>query len=208
MLDLLRLGVVCGLPLAAVPTRSKKHGALHRIKHDTSPVSRQNSIRAQKGPDFERGNSVGRDYRLGKGYSVGMDRCVDSAKWITQYRQTQFSSCSSSTLKKDVRSSGSSSQIITMMQAAEPWHGNYPTAFARVLFCLTTGRRSLRQREMRSIFVVVTDVLIHQAFQMTSIEDDHMIEQIPAAVANPALCNTVLPRTPEAGPFWARYSTS
>ena len=54
---------------------------------------------------------------------------------------------------------------------------------------------------MCSVVMVVPDVLNHQAFQITLIEDDHMIEQIPAAVANPALSNAVLPRTPEAGPF-------
>ena len=51
---------------------------------------------------------------------------------------------------------------------------------------------------MCSILVVVTDVLIHQAFQMPLIEDDHMVKQIAAAVADPPLGNTVLPRTSEA----------
>jgi hypothetical protein len=54
---------------------------------------------------------------------------------------------------------------------------------------------------MRSVVVVVADVLGHQASQMTLIENDDMIEQIPAAVANPALCNAILPRTSEARSF-------
>jgi hypothetical protein len=34
---------------------------------------------------------------------------------------------------------------------------------------------------------------------MSHIVGDHMIEQIAAAVANPKLCNAVLPRATEAG---------
>jgi hypothetical protein len=47
--------------------------------------------------------------------------------------------------------------------------------------------------------MVIADILIHQAFQMAFIENDHMVEQIAAPVANPAPGNTVLPRTSEAG---------
>ena len=54
---------------------------------------------------------------------------------------------------------------------------------------------------MRAIVVVVTDVLIQQAFQMPFIHNDHMVKQIAAAVANPTLGNTVLPWTLETGPL-------
>jgi hypothetical protein len=37
---------------------------------------------------------------------------------------------------------------------------------------------------MRSVIVIVTDVILHQAFEMPFIQDDHMVEQIPAAVAD------------------------
>src|ERR1035437_9363540 len=36
---------------------------------------------------------------------------------------------------------------------------------------------------------------------MPFVEHDDMIEQIPSAIPNPAFCNTVLPRTAEAGPL-------
>ena len=52
---------------------------------------------------------------------------------------------------------------------------------------------------MRSVVVIVTDVLSHQAFQMPFIENDNMVEEIPAAVSDPTLSNTVLPRTAEVG---------
>lgn len=54
---------------------------------------------------------------------------------------------------------------------------------------------------MCPILVVVANVLVHQTFQMPLVQDDHMIEQITAAVTDPALGDTVLPRTSEAGSF-------
>jgi hypothetical protein len=54
---------------------------------------------------------------------------------------------------------------------------------------------------MRAVLVVVADVLIHEAFQMQFIENDHMVEQIAAAVADPALSHAILPRTSVAGPL-------
>src|ERR1039457_2603898 len=52
---------------------------------------------------------------------------------------------------------------------------------------------------MCSILVVVADVLFHKTFQVPFVEHDHMVEQIPAAVADKAFCNSVLPRTTETG---------
>ena len=51
---------------------------------------------------------------------------------------------------------------------------------------------------MRPVLVVVVDVFVHQAFQMSSIEDDHMIEQVSPAATNPALSHAILPWTLEA----------
>jgi hypothetical protein len=45
---------------------------------------------------------------------------------------------------------------------------------------------------MSHVLVIVTGVLVHQALQMLFIENDRMVEQIAAAVADPALGNTVL----------------
>ena len=86
-----------------------------------------------------------------------------------------------------------------MMQTAEPWHG-YDTAPGIGLHRRFTTRWCFfRQHEMSAVLVVVADVFVHQAFQVAFIENDHMVEQITAAVANPALGNTVLPRTAETG---------
>ena len=130
-----------------------------------------------------------------------MDRREDGAGWVARNRRTHFSRGLWLMFMHEVQSSASSGQIVTMMQTAKSWHGNDQTASARALFCLTIGRRTLRKQEIRSILVIVRNVLVPQSPQMTLIEDDHIVKQIPAAVANPALSNPVLPRTPEADSF-------
>src|SRR5260370_24609970 len=87
------------------------------------------------------------------------------------------------------------------MQSAKSWHGYGPTPCIGIVRSVTTRRSSLLQREMRSIFMVVPDVFVHQPFQMLLIHHDHMVDQITTAVANQALGSAVLPRTSEAGPF-------
>jgi hypothetical protein len=88
-----------------------------------------------------------------------------------------------------------------MMQTAEPWHGYNLVTCARIRFCFTTRWSLLLQTEVRAIFVVIADVIVHQALQMPFIENDHMVEQIAAAVANPALGDPILPGASEAGPL-------
>src|ERR1035438_9198756 len=55
---------------------------------------------------------------------------------------------------------------------------------------------------MGAVLEIVADIFVHQAFQMPLIENDHLVEQIPAAGAYPAFRNTVLPWTSEARPLW------
>jgi hypothetical protein len=69
-----------------------------------------------------------------------------------------------------------------MMQTAKPWHGYDLATRTGITRCNTTGRRSFCQCKMRAILVVVADVLVHQAFQMAFVENDHVIKQIAAAV--------------------------
>lgn len=101
--------------------------------------------------------------------------------------------------RRDVRESNSGGQIVAMMQAAKSWHRYDSAAGFGILLSLTSGRCSLRQREMRPVFVIIADVLPHQAFQMPLIQNNYMVKQIASAVADPALGHAVLPRTAEAG---------
>jgi len=91
------------------------------------------------------------------------------------------------------RTADSGSQVVAMMQAAESWLGLNSASRIGVLPRFTTGGRSLGQRKMCSVVLVVADVLTHQSFQMPFIYDDHMVEEIPAAASDPTLSNTVLP---------------
>jgi len=79
------------------------------------------------------------------------------------------------------------------MQVTQPWHRCHLVTDAGSFLC---------RRKMRSVLGIVADVFVHQAFQMPLIENDHVVERIPAAGAYPAFRNTVPPWTSEARPLW------
>ena len=54
---------------------------------------------------------------------------------------------------------------------------------------------------MSPVPVVVADVFVHEAFHVPLIENDHMIEQVTTAVADPALGHGILSRAAVAGPL-------
>ena len=58
-----------------------------------------------------------------------------------------------------------------------------------------TCGRILRESEVRSIFMVVANILRHQPFEVLLIQDDHVVQQVSSATPHPALSDTVLPRT-------------
>ena len=84
-----------------------------------------------------------------------------------------------------------------MMQAAQPRH-RYDPRIVGTYSRRSVFRSVLAQPEMRPILVVVADVLGHETFQVALVQDNHMIQQVSPAVADPAFCDSVLPRTPEA----------
>jgi len=86
------------------------------------------------------------------------------------------------------------------MQTTKSWHG-YDWATYSGFLWFATRRCSLCEREMCSVVVVVKDVRVQQPLQLSFIQDDHMVKQIPAAVAHPTLANPVLPWTLETGPL-------
>jgi hypothetical protein len=45
---------------------------------------------------------------------------------------------------------------------------------------------------MAAIFVIVVEVRAHQPDKMLPIKDDHMIEQLPSAAADPSLRDAIL----------------
>jgi len=86
----------------------------------------------------------------------------------------------------------SGGQIVTMMQTGKPWSRYDSTVCIRGPGSFTARWRFLCRRKMHSLLVVVTDVLIHQAFQMPFVHYHRMVEHISAAVTDPVLGNTVL----------------
>ena len=54
-----------------------------------------------------------------------------------------------------------------------------------------TGRFTLFERSMRAVVVVVGDILSQQSSELALVEDDDVIEQLPAHASYPAFCDTV-----------------
>ena len=132
---------------------------------------------------------------MGDGCSVTRNRLEGTEMRTTIAQRAHFSHGSSLASRENVRYRNSGSPVVAMMQAAEPGHYDDFASSLRVTHCYTTGRCFLRQREMSSIVVIIADVITHKALQMAFIQDDHMVEQIASAVANPSLGNAVLPWT-------------
>src|SRR6266568_5678833 len=60
-------------------------------------------------------------------------------------------------------------------------------------------RRRLPEAQMGAVIVVVGDVVAEESAEMTLVERDHVVEQIPSDTAHPAFCDAVLPGAPPAG---------
>src|SRR5258708_8686894 len=87
------------------------------------------------------------------------------------------------------------------MQASEPrprhsaaWNLGYCRA--------TAGGSFLRKRVVRSVVVIVGDVLVQQSSEMALVEHDDLVEQLSAHTAYPAFRNAVLPRAPVRRSRW------
>jgi hypothetical protein len=138
---------------------------------------------------------------------MATESCQGCADWVTRDRQTHLSCRSTSTLRRNVGSCNSGSEVVTMVQPAESGNRSNPWTCTGLFLWLTASRRSLRQCEMRPVVMIVTDVLFHESSQMAFIQHDHMIEQISSTTADPALSNAVLPRASEAGSLWLDIKT-
>ena len=122
-----------------------------------------------------------------------------SAKNCTTSQQAHDSCCLSSISLKAGPSKASGCQIVTMVQATEPWHGYNFTSRDWILRDFTASRSFFLQSKMRPVVVVVADVFTHQALEMAFVQDDHMVEQVSTAVSYPAFGDTILPWAAKAG---------
>jgi hypothetical protein len=81
-----------------------------------------------------------------------------------------------------------------MMQTAKTRQGQNAAALASALLRRPAPRRFFPKAKMRQVLVIIADIVFHEAFQMVFVKHDHMAEQVPAAVADEAFRDSVLPR--------------
>ena len=55
--------------------------------------------------------------------------------------------------------------------------------------------RVLSQPEMSPVFVIIAEVFFQQSSQLSLVQNDHMVEQLPTHTPNPTLGDAVLPGT-------------
>jgi hypothetical protein len=75
----------------------------------------------------------------------------------------------------------SSSPVIAVMQPAHAPLANHCTVFQRAC---PASRRLLVQPEVRSVVVIIGNVLGEESLQMPLIQGDHVVEQVAAAAPN------------------------
>ena len=52
---------------------------------------------------------------------------------------------------------------------------------------------------MSPVFVIIADVFLQQSSQVSPVQNDHVVEQIPTHTPNPSLGDAVLPGTAKSG---------
>ena len=90
----------------------------------------------------------------------------------------------------------SSSPVIAVMQPAHAPLANHRPLFQRAC---PTSRRLLVQPQVRSVVVIIGNVLGEESLQMTLIQRDYVVEQVAAAASDPTLGDPILPGTPNRG---------
>ena len=70
--------------------------------------------------------------------------------------------------------------MITMMQAADAGHSYHLGGPPRPAFDYPESRRLLLQGIVKAIVVVIIEVISNQPTQMGFVQDDHVIQQLPA----------------------------
>src|ERR1700738_5054376 len=89
-----------------------------------------------------------------------------------------------------------------MVQPAQSRQGLKHALTRRAASRGPTCWRVLRESKMSPVLVIVEQVGRHQPFEMALIQDNHVVKQVASATSNPALSNTVLPRTAKGRASW------
>src|ERR1035438_796063 len=94
--------------------------------------------------------------------------------------------------KESLRATDSSSPVIAVMQPAHALLANHRALFQRAC---PASRRLLLQPQVRSVVVIIGNVLREESLQMTLIQRDYVVEQVAAAASDPTLGDAILPGT-------------
>ena len=78
-----------------------------------------------------------------------------------------------------------------MMQASQSRDRNDSAIGRWILFSFASGRSFFAEAEVGAVLVIVGDVSFHESLQMALVHHKHMAEQIPAAIADEALRDSV-----------------
>src|ERR1022692_1819154 len=97
---------------------------------------------------------------------------------------------------ESLRTADSSSPVIAVMQPAHALLANHCALFPRAC---PASRRLLVQPQVRSVVVIIGNVLGEESLQMTLVQRDYVVEQVAAAASDPTLGDPILPGTPNRG---------
>ena len=90
----------------------------------------------------------------------------------------------------------SSRAIVAIVQTAQSQVRNHSTGRRRAD---SSARGLLAQPKMRSVAMIVRDVLGQKPPEMAFVQGDDVVQQLTSAAANPAFRNTVLPGALDGG---------
>src|ERR1035438_7446786 len=93
---------------------------------------------------------------------------------------------------ESLRTADSSRPVIAVMQPAHALPANHCALSQRAC---PASRRLLVQPQVRSVVVIIGNVLGEESLQMTLIQRDYVVEQVAAAASDPTLGDTILPGT-------------
>src|SRR5215469_2073965 len=99
----------------------------------------------------------------------------------------------------DSQQFNSGGHCVAVMQSTESWQRDDFVRAWRHRRGNSTAGCILCQSKMSPVFVVIADVFFQQSSQMSLVQDDHMIEQVPTHTPNPPLGDAILPGTSKSG---------
>jgi hypothetical protein len=82
-----------------------------------------------------------------------------------------------------------------VVQPADPGYGHHSGLCALPSLRTSVFGRILVQSLVSAVLMIVADIFVNESSQMNLVEDDHLVQQFPAASPDPALRDAILPWT-------------